>query len=68
MTAAAPADPSVPTPEQRARRQHRLLWIGGVIGVVLVVYALGLNWAANRLETDVQDSIRPVTQAQPDQH
>jgi hypothetical protein len=56
------------SPASRPRAHRRWLWIGGLAGAFLLVYALGLGWAAQRLQTDVQDSIHPLTLAQPDQH
>ena len=47
---------------------HRRRWmiVGGIIGVLLIAYALALTWAAQRLESDMQHSIRQLPTVQQD--
>lgn len=47
------------------RRRRRWMILTGIIGTILVVYALTLNWATQRLESDIQKSIRPLPVLQP---
>ena len=41
---------------------HRRRWLIGaaIVGVLLLAYALAIGWAAQRLETDLQSSIRQL--------
>ncbi|HVR81568.1 MAG TPA: hypothetical protein VHF02_05755 [Luteimonas sp.] len=41
-------------------RRRRWLLVAGIIGVVLIAYTLTLTWATQRLESDIQKSIRPL--------
>lgn len=50
-----------PTPHRR----RRWLIVTGIVGAVLIAYALTLTWATQRLETDLQKSIRPLPVVQP---
>ncbi|MFS8064270.1 MAG: hypothetical protein ACMG5Z_06730 [Luteimonas sp.] len=52
----------VPTPLNR----RRWLIVAGIVGVLLVAYALALTWAAQRLESDMQRSIRQLPPVQQD--
>ena len=52
----------VPTPTHR----RRWLIIAGIVGVLLIAYALALTWAAQRLESDMQRSIRQLPTVQQD--
>jgi len=38
----------------------------GITGVLLIAYALALTWAAQRLESDMQHSIRQLPAVQQD--
>lgn len=51
----------LPAPSLSAR-SHRRRWVIGaaVIAVLLLAYVLAIRWAAQRLETDLQDSIRQL--------
>lgn len=55
---------AVPAPVPRHRR--RWMIIAGIAGILLLVYALALNWAAQRLESDMQHSIRQLPTVQQD--
>lgn len=55
----AVTQPAVPAP-----RRRRWLLVVGIIGVVLVAYAFTLTWATQRLENDIQKSIRPLPAAE----
>ena len=51
-----------PTPPHR----RRWMIVAGIIGVLLIAYALALTWAAQRLESDMQHSIRQLPASQQD--
>lgn len=53
----------IPIPPHRRRR-----WMigAGITGVLLIAYALALSWAAQRLESDMQHSIRQLPAVQQD--
>ena len=55
---------ATPTPATPHRR--RWIVIGSIIGVLLIAYALALTWAAQRLESDMQHSIRQLPAVQQD--
>jgi hypothetical protein len=41
--------------------RRRRWWIAGAIGLVLlVIYVVGLAWITQRLQADVEKSIRPL--------
>jgi type VI protein secretion system component VasF len=52
----------VPTP----RHRRRWMVIAGIASVLLIAYVLALNWAAQRLESDMQHSIRQLPTVQQD--
>ena len=54
------------TPGNAPTHRRRWLVIASVVGVVLIAYALALTWAAQRLETDMQQSIRQLPTLQQD--
>ena len=54
------------TPVPAPAHRRRWLIVAGIVGVVLVAYALALTWAAQRLESDMQHSIRQLPAAQQD--
>jgi hypothetical protein len=47
---------------------HRRRWliVAGIVGVLLVAYALALTWVAQQLESDMQRSIRQLPAVQQD--
>jgi hypothetical protein len=63
VMAAAPL-PGTSLPASAHRRRWRI--VAGIAAVLLVAYALALTWAAQRLETDLKDSIRPLPTEQSD--
>jgi ferric-dicitrate binding protein FerR (iron transport regulator) len=54
------------TPHPTPPHRRRWLLVGGIVGVLLVAYALALAWAAQRLESDMQHSIRQLPTVQQD--
>ena len=54
------------TPVPAPAHRRRWLIVAGIVGVVLVAYALALTWAAQRLESDMQRSIRQLPTVQQD--
>jgi len=54
------------TPGTAPTHRRRWLIIASVVGVVLIAYALALTWAAQRLESDMQHSIRQLPAVQQD--
>ena len=40
--------------------------VAGIVSVLLIAYALALNWAAQQLESDMQHSIRQLPAVQQD--
>jgi ferric-dicitrate binding protein FerR (iron transport regulator) len=64
---AAKDDPAMDvTPLRTPPHRRRWLLVGGIVGVLLVAYALALAWAAQRLESDMQHSIRQLPTVQQD--
>jgi hypothetical protein len=54
------------TPVSTPPHRRRWLIVAGIIGVLLIAYALALTWAAQRLESDMQRSIRQLPTVQQD--
>jgi len=56
---------TAPLPTEPHRRRRWMIG-AGIVGVLLIAYALVLTWAARRLESDMQHSIRQLPAVQQD--
>ena len=63
MAAAPLSGTSLPA---SAHRRRWLVAVGIVAVLLLLAYVLALTWAAQRLESDLKDSIRPLPTEQSD--